>query len=134
MLLGAAADPKPGSVEDGWRKVARLNDPAAGEDDGSFDHILELTHIARKRIAAEEFDRLRAEAGDLAVVFATLEAKEVLREGGDVRGPVAQRRQLDRHDIDAVVEVLTELTGCDELFKRLVAREDDPDIDFDRFG
>src|SRR6478752_2467312 len=44
----------------------------------------------------------------------------------------AQRRQLDRHDREPVVEVLAEPAGGDLGLEILVRRGDDADVDLDR--
>src|SRR5262249_38558163 len=52
--------------------------------------------------------------------------EEVLEQGDDVVRPLAQRRQMDRKDVKAVVEVFSEPTGGDRRLEIAVRRRDDP--------
>ena len=56
----------------------------------------------------------------------------MLDEGWDVCCPLAQRRQADRRDIDAVVQVLPKQALPNQLPQVVVGRGDDPDIGTDR--
>ena len=49
----------------------------------------------------------------------------------NVAGPFPERRQLDRHDVDPVIEVLAEFPLLDQLDKIMVGGGDDPDIELD---
>ena len=55
-------------------------------------------------------------------------------EQEDVASPVAQRRQVDGKDVEAVEEVGAEPSGGEILFEVPVRRGDDPDIDLDHPG
>ncbi len=52
----------------------------------------------------------------------------MLREQRNVTDAIPQRRHLDEHDVDAVVEILPEIARSHEPLQRLVAREDDPNV------
>ena len=52
--------------------------------------------------------RLVAEALEHAVVLGRVDAQEVLGEHPDVLAPVAQRRDGDGDDVQAIVEILAE--------------------------
>src|SRR5690606_35621472 len=54
---------------------------------------------------------------------------EVRDEGGQVLEPLAQRRQVDRDDVEAVVEVLAELAVADQLFEVAVGGGDQAHVD-----
>src|SRR5262249_39047608 len=49
-------------------------------------------------------------------------------------GPLAQRRQLDRNDVDPVVEVFAELAFLDGAFQVDVGRGDETEFRLDRLG
>ncbi len=59
-------------------------------------------------------------------------AEEVLDEERDVARALAQRRQADRHDVEAVEEVFAERAGGDELLEVAVGRRDEAHVDADR--
>ena len=56
----------------------------------------------------------------------------MLDERRDLLAPLAQRRQLQRHDVQAVEEVLAEPALGDELLEVGVGGGDDADVDLDR--
>ncbi len=53
------------------------------------------------------------------------------RHQRDVLAPVAQRRHLDRHDVEPIEQILAEAAGADLAGKVAVRRRDDADIDLD---
>ncbi len=57
---------------------------------------------------------------------------EEAHEQRDVLGALAQRRQRDREDVEAVVEVLAERLLADGLEQVAIGGGDDPDVDLDR--
>ena len=59
-------------------------------------------------------------------------AQEVLDQIVDVVDALAQRRQADRHDVEAVVEILAEEALPDHLAEVAVRRGDDADVGLDR--
>ena len=58
--------------------------------------------------------------------------EEVCGEHRDIRPPFAERRQLDRHDLQSVVQVLAKRALLDGALEILVGGGDDPDVDPDR--
>src|SRR5439155_193572 len=56
-------------------------------------------------------------------------AEQVARERRDVLAPVAQRREADREDAQAIVEVLAESAGLHLVLEVAVGRHDDARID-----
>jgi hypothetical protein len=59
---------------------------------------------------------------------AARQVQEVRDEQRDVLAPVAQRRDVDPHHVQAEVEVLAEAALADALLEVLVRRRDDPDV------
>ena len=57
--------------------------------------------------------------------------QEVGDQLGDVLLALAQRRQLDRHDREPIVEILAKLSVADELPEVLVGRRQDAHVDLD---
>ena len=54
-----------------------------------------------------------------------------LREEHDITAPLAQRRQLDGHDLEPIEEILPEPTGLHLILEIPVGRRNHPDIDAD---
>src|SRR6185436_18154294 len=59
-------------------------------------------------------------------------AEEVLHEERDVARPLAERREPDGHDVEAVKEVLAEGAARDELLEVAVRRRHEAHVDADR--
>ena len=59
---------------------------------------------------------------------------EVLDQARDVPFALAQRRDVDRHDVEAVQQVFAEPALADLLVEALVGRGDDPHVDVDRLA
>ena len=57
----------------------------------------------------EELERLGLDALDVLSKALVELREEVLHEERDVARPLAQRRQADRHDVQAVEEILPEI-------------------------
>ena len=51
------------------------------------------------------------------------------RQGFDVFGALAQGRNVNRHDADAVVEVLAKLPCLDQAREVAIRRSNQPDVD-----
>ena len=69
-----------------------------------------------------------------AIVVGADLLEKVRDEHRDVLAALAQRRQLDRHDREPVVQVLAEPPAGDLGLQILVRRGDDADVDLDRLA
>ena len=58
-------------------------------------------------------------------------AQVVVQQHVDVFAPIAQRRHLDVHDVEAVVQILTKCLVGDVRDQAAVRRGDDADVDGD---
>ncbi len=56
----------------------------------------------------------------LAAVLLAIALEEELGQGRNVLSPRPQRRQMDRHDVQAVVQVFSEVPGANFILERLV--------------
>ena len=79
----------------------------------------------------EALEDVRREEHALPVVLARVLLAEVLGEDGDLLGPVAERRDEDIDDVEAVVEVLAEASLGDGALEVPVGGGDDADVDLD---
>src|SRR5213594_539444 len=89
--------------------TSELDDGAPREDDRTVQHVLQLAHVARPVVARQHLERARRHAAHVAVALARRLTHEVLDQVRDVLPPLAERRHADRHDVQAIVEVLAEL-------------------------
>ncbi|MNY02868.1 hypothetical protein D3C86_1354580 [compost metagenome] len=98
--------------------------------------ILQLTDIARPGMGLQPWQQARDQGRCVeARVQPVQRAPQQERgEQGDVLAALAQRWQRQLQRVDAVVEILTELPGCDQLRQRLMRRRDNPHVDRNRYG
>src|SRR5207247_4773696 len=99
------------------------------EQHGPLELVGELAHVARERVAGEERECLLARLRDRLLHLARQAGEQVARERRDVLAPVAQRREPDREDAQAVVEVLAESAGLHLLVEVPVGGHDDSGVD-----
>src|SRR5271167_441928 len=78
------------------------------QDYRAFDHVLELAHISRPAVVHQPFHCLSLDAGDLPPDFQAEAADKVVHEGSNILAALAQRRQLNWENVEAVVEILSE--------------------------
>ena len=76
-----------------------------------LDRVLQLAHVARPVVALEQGLDLGREAHGRTAVLPRRAVEEVGGQQPDVLAPLAQRRQLDLHHVEPVVEVLAEAPG-----------------------
>ena len=62
-------------------------------------------------------------------VARALLSQKAFDEEGNVLPPLPERRQLDRHDLEAVEEIFTKLTRSNALAQIAVRRGDDSNVD-----
>ena len=68
-------------------------------------------------------------AGHSVTISAPLVVQEVLDEVRNVLGAIAQRRQVDLHDVEPVEEVLAEAARLDLDLQVAVRGADDPHVE-----
>src|SRR5208283_3108109 len=99
---------------------------ARSENNGALNNVFELANVARPGVALQQFERLGLDAFHGLLEDGGIMAQEVMRDDGDILEALLERRRLDAHDVDAVVEVLAELAFGHELGEILVSGEDEP--------
>ena len=100
------------------------------ERDHPLDHVLQLAHVARPVVLLDARAWRRTEMRFCGTpMFVEVLGDEVVDEQRDVFAPLAQRRQRDRDDVDAVEEVLAERAVADRLGEVAVGRGDDAHVD-----
>src|SRR5207249_5425783 len=104
---------------------------APPEHDPADHDSLDLPHVARPFVTRQHLERARRHAPHVAVALTRGLPDEVLDEERDVLAPLAERRHVDGHDVQAVVEVLTELARPHRALEVDVGRRDHAHVDRD---
>src|SRR5690606_20805372 len=100
--------------------------------DRPLEHVLELADVAGPRVGLEGGEGVVGDAGDRLLQALVELLDDVLDEQRDVAGPLAQRWDLQRDDVQAVVQVLAEVPALDLLLEIAVRRRDQPDVYLER--
>src|SRR5262249_38191475 len=104
---------------------------AAGAQDGPLDHVAELAHVPGPRVAHELGQGLVGNAVDPLLARHLAVAQELAHQQRDVLDALAQRGDAQRHDVDAVVEVLAHPPFGHRLRQVHVGGADDAHVDLD---
>ena len=78
----------------------------AREDHGALDQVLQLADVARPVVARQRLHRLGRDRLDRLLHPPRELLREVAHQHRDVLAPLAQRRHVDREDVEPVEEVL----------------------------
>ena len=105
---------------------------ARRHDDGPLDVVLQLADVARPLVLLQRGERPRLDVGHVAVVLLIVQVEKMSDQFRDVLAALAQRRQVDRHDVEPVVQVLAEPAGGGFGQQVAVAGGDDAGVDADR--
>ena len=117
---------RPGAQAERGRHAER---PALADEHGAIHHRRDLAHVARPAVLRQHphiVVRHRHRPETEAVRGAL---GEVLGEGADVAGTIAQRRNDDGETAEAVVEILAKRLCLDHRRQIAVRGGDDPDVD-----
>ena len=94
--------------------------------------VLELPHVAGKRERGERLQRVVGQHLRLDGELARALLQEMPGERRDVVRPLAQRRQAQAHDVEAMQQVLAEQPLPHALLEVLVRRRDDAHVRLQR--
>src|SRR6202008_3195289 len=62
------------------------------------------------------------------VVGIGIASQEMVQQQGNVSCTLAESRQMDRYNVDAIVEILAKPAALDHLFEVFVGSRDEPEI------
>src|SRR5512135_226499 len=128
----AGADGSGGGLAPQLRRQVRDGQiGAVAQDDRPLDVVLELADVPRPVVVAEQAHRIGVDPPHLAPVLLGVAPQEEIDQERDVLTPLAQGGQVDRDDVEAIVQVLAEPAGVDLVEQVAVGRGDDPGIDLD---
>src|SRR5215510_11263837 len=108
------------------RQVACANAVAAAQEHRAFDDVAQLADVAGPVVTEQQSLGLRRHTLDAAVEPLIEVADEMSDERQYVLAAFAQRRQRDRHYVQAVEEVFAEAPAFDLVLQVAVCRGDDP--------
>src|SRR5207244_2581023 len=97
-----------------------------------LDRVLELAHVPLPLVRAERAVRVGGQGLRLPLETRRGRGEGVLDQERQVLGPLAQRRERDRDDVQAVVEVLAEAPRLHLGLEVLVGGGEDADVDLER--
>ena len=109
-------------------EIRSVNDGAARQDGGALHRILQFADIARPVVPEQARRRIGGE------LLAAASAEEMLSQRDDVGDAFAQWRQMYRHDVQPVEQILAKLPLANPLRQILVGGGDHPDIDSSRLA
>ena len=112
------------------RQVLRLDELAARQNRGALDDVAQLAHVARPVVELEHPHRLGRDRLDVASVARVELVEERLDDERQIVLAIAQRRQLDREDVEPVVEIVAQLAVADRVERIDVGRREHADVDF----
>jgi hypothetical protein len=113
-------------------KDGGVNVTLGRQDHGALDHILQLTDVARPRILLQKFGCGRRESGETLSQFDVEVLQQIESEWNNVFLTFAQRRDVERHDVEAVVQIFAEGAARDGFFQVSVGGGHETHVYLDR--
>ncbi len=102
-----------------------------GPDERLLDEVFQLANIARPRIPSQKLQCLFAEFDTGASFLLQPFLEEMFGQERNILAAFTEWRENERNDVDAIVEVFSELRFSNKVIKILVRRCHDADIDLD---
>ncbi len=116
-----------GGVEQRLREVVGFQKPGGAQDSGTLDRILQLADVAGPVVVHQQ---AHGGGGD-AVNRALGAGEEVGGQGRDIRPALAQGRGVERHHVEAVIEIFAEAAGLGLRGEVAVGGGDDAGVKLD---
>ena len=113
------------------RQVVAVDDVLVDQNHCAFNDVFQFADVARPRVGEQHLLRRARDGLDLLAELPGEARYEKLREGDDVAVAVAQWRNDDGEDVQAVIEVFAESPLRGHLHELAVRGRDDADVDFD---
>jgi hypothetical protein len=110
----------------GWRW---FKDAITRKDDTALNVVLQLSNVPRPGVTNLGAHRLLRDGFDGFIHRRDKVLHEVFHQFGDIGFPFAQRGQINRKSIQAVVQIFAEFAVPNQLLQVLVGGDDDANID-----
>src|SRR5208337_1579150 len=114
--------------------MTRFDLAVIGDEDGSFDDVLEFSHIPRPFIIHQHIHGFGRYLFDLLSHFEAISFKIVIHECTDVFLPLPERRNLQGYNVDAVIQVFAKAPSLNGCFQILIGSRDEPYVQLGPFG
>ena len=113
----------------GERERPRRHRGGVRQERHPLDHVRQLADVARPGVRVKRGPGVRAQCLRGQAVVLAGAAQEVLGQPEDVLASLAQRRKLQRHHGQPMIEILPEAVRPDRLVQVLARGGDQPDVD-----
>src|SRR3984885_10308405 len=108
-----------------WAGQPSLFDPkgiAAAQDHRSLNDVLQLTDISRPGIRLAQFKRIRVDCANLLSGFLRVALYEVFDQHRNILSPFAERRHLNRKNVEPIKQVCAKRPRSDRCHQVTVGR------------
>ena len=120
------------SFEVSWQ-IVHIHVVPLARDGHPLDHVLEFADVPGPRIGLDDLHGRRRKPRDPRAPLPPVLREKMLQQNRNIAPPLAQRRQVELTDADAVEKVLTKLPLLDQVPELLVGGHQEPEIDLDAF-
>src|SRR6266550_1821255 len=117
-----------------FRQVFLQYSFGASQHHCSFNRILQLAHIPGPIISNQTRLCLWSNSNDAPIALLAILSSKIICQQRNVFLPISKGRHFQADDIETVVEILTEISLADCLFKISVCSSDDADVQLDWLG
>ena len=107
---------------------------AGAQQDGAFDNVFQLAHVAAPLIFLEKGQRFFGDGVDGFIIFPAVFVHEIFSQHGNVFRPLPEGGQLNGNDVQPIVQILAKLVFFHQGFRIAVGGGDDPHINRNRFA
>src|SRR6266404_2429726 len=115
---------RPGSRPEIVGKTFRRQHVAAGTDERVLDYALQLADVAGPIVLGQQAHRLGGNRHDMLAGRAVQELEEMGDQQRQIVAAVAQRRKLDREDLEPIEQVLAQTAAGNERFQWAIGGRD----------
>ena len=112
------------------RQVVGRDHSAIAQNRRALQHIAQLSNVARPSVRHQQLFLVLRQPGRCTADRLTDVLQECVDEDGNIGRPLAQRRQMDVEDAQAIVEVLAKCPARDGVAQIGVGRRDHANVRF----
>ena len=97
-----------------------------------MNRILQFTYIARPLVSEQCVNRLRSQFNVCIPEAGSVQLQKMFRQRQDVARTLAQGREVDRRDIQPIIQILAKTASRHGFIQFDIGGRDQPNIDGDR--